>query len=1279
MDREQKTNGSKDDRSAMMLIKERINRLFPPRENIPASLSIQQAEELKARIHALESELGRKQAAGDGRTSSDEGAVLSAGVVSTFGDEIKPISTSGASNQKKTRTSPANLGTAVVNFVQQFGQSRIQTRLTALVLMITIPLLIGVTTIISSRAGAKIEADATANLQNTNEALATNVDTWLELNILNLREMTLLPDIVSMDANQQRPVLQAKSQTHTYMYLVSTTDLTGLNVARNDDGANTDYSDRDWFQKAKAGEPLTFQSLIGRTTGQPALVVSMPIQNAAGRIVGVGMFAADLTDLSNETLVHTIGKTGYSYIVDANNMVLAHPDASMTANELRNLSEYPPVAAIQQGRTGQISFTDEEGRRWRAFVSVTDNGWGVITQQEEAEILSDLNQFQGISLAFIVVAAAVMLVLTSFTIRGTLQPIHSLTRTVSAIAAGDLNQVVEVKSRDEIGVLASAFNNMTSQLREMISNLEQRVASRTHDLELASEVGRTITENIADPHQMLTKAVETIRARFNLYYTQIYLVDPSGRTITLRAGTGDVGRQLLSREHRLVIGHDSLNGRAVADKLAVIVSDTSQRDDFLPNPLLPNTRSEMVVPLIVGGQVIGTLDMQSEMPGTLSKANLPAFEALAGQFSIAIQNANLFAETEQVRRQMEANARRSTELGWQDFLDGIDRGERIGYIYDQNETVALDGSQAPLADEALSVPITITGATVGAIQTTLEQRELTPSEQEILKAAAVQLGQHIEGLRLLNQAEQYQRQAEQVTRRLTREGWGSYLEPRRQMVDGYIYDLNEVHPLTTDNGPGKATINKSILIRDEEIGELAFNLDENKPDKEAQELIDAVTKQLGEHIENLRLSEQNEKRASQLETVATVSTTASTVLDPDELLKQVVNLTKERFNLYHAHIYLLDESWDTLLLAAGAGEIGQQMATAGHAIPLSADRSLVARAAREKQAVIVNDVHGEADFLSNPLLPETRAEMAIPMIVGDTVLGVLDVQSQHIEYFSQEDISIQTTLAAQIAIALQNARLYVEQAATVTQLRELDKLKSSFLANMSHELRTPLNSILGFADVMLEELDGPLTPNMDNDLKLIQKNGQHLLHLINDVLDMAKIESGKLNLIIEKFNLHEIMEEVASITSPLASEKDLALLIDPDSDHEVEINADRTRLRQVIINLVNNAMKFTEKGKITIHIAREESNVLISVKDTGIGIHPSELETVFQEFSQVDSSTTRKTGGTGLGLPISRRLIEMHGGRLWAESTGIEGEGAAFYVFLPIEAKVTESEPITKS
>ena len=237
----------------------------------------------------------------------------------------------------------------------------------------------------------------------------------------------------------------------------------------------------------------------------------------------------------------------------------------------------------------------------------------------------------------------------------------------------------------------------------------------------------------------------------------------------------------------------------------------------------------------------------------------------------------------------------------------------------------------------------------------------------------------------------------------------------------------------------------------------------------------------------------------------------------------------------------------------------------------------------------------------------------------------------------------------------------------------MDRLKSAFLANMSHELRTPLNSILGFTDVMLEGLDGELTDYMDNDLRLIQKNGQHLLHLINDVLDMAKIESGRMNLHPEKFVVHELLDEVTSITSTLASEKNTALFIEEDSDRDAHIFADNTRIRQVMLNLVNNAIKFTTNGKISMHVSMMDgARVLITVKDTGTGIPQDHLEAIFQEFTQVDTSTTRKVGGTGLGLPISRRLIEMHGGRLWAESSGVEGEGSKFLVELPIEARITD-------
>jgi signal transduction histidine kinase len=707
-----------------------------------------------------------------------------------------------------------------------------------------------------------------------------------------------------------------------------------------------------------------------------------------------------------------------------------------------------------------------------------------------------------------------------------------------------------------------------------------------------------------------------------------------------------------------------------SDQILPLQSSNNEVPDIATGKLV----NAIKAPLTASGETIGEMKIDPPAERTWSEDETNLANAVAQQASLQIQNLRLLAATERARAEAQAANRQFTHQNWESFMDGIRNSERIGYLYDQS-SVAPFGESAP-DNPDFQETVNVLDEHIGNLFLKADPaRPLTDEDKEMISAVARQISQQVESLRLLAEASRARANAEEATRRLTRENWQSFTAQKIDTL-GFAYDSIQVTPFGKTQSPQDISFEQPLTVRGEPIGQLTVAGLKNIP-LEALELANNIAGQVSSHIENLRLFELNERRARELETVAAVSTTASTTLDPDELLQSVVDLTKERFNLYHAHIYLADESWNTLLLAAGAGEVGRQMVTEGWAIPIDHIQSIVANAARNRHYVIANNMSRDMNtgFLSNYLLPNTRSEMAVPMIVGEKLLGVFDVQADSANFFTEEDASIYTTLAAQVAVALQNARLYVEQAATVAQLRELDRLKSSFLANMSHELRTPLNSILGFADVMLEELDGPLTENMSTDLGLIYKNGQHLLHLINDVLDMAKIESGKMNLNIEKFNLQEIIEEVTSITSTLASAKNLALFIEPDSDHEVEINADKIRLRQVMINLVNNSIKFTEKGKISIRVVREESNVLISVKDTGLGIPTELLESVFQEFTQVDTTTTRKVGGTGLGLPISRRLIEMHSGRLWAESTGIEGEGSTFFVLLPIEANINEEEP----
>jgi len=408
---------------------------------------------------------------------------------------------------------------------------------------------------------------------------------------------------------------------------------------------------------------------------------------------------------------------------------------------------------------------------------------------------------------------------------------------------------------------------------------------------------------------------------------------------------------------------------------------------------------------------------------------------------------------------------------------------------------------------------------------------------------------------------------------------------------------------------------------------------------------------------------ETRKRAAELETIARVSAATTTILEESELLQAIVNLTKESFGLYHAHIYLLSEDGKTLNLAAGAGEAGRLMVERRHSIPLSREHSLVARAARTRQAVISNDVSQEPDFLPNPLLPDTRSEMAVPMIVGGDLIGVLDVQASTLNRFTEEDARIKTTLADQVAIAIRNAEAFERERKTVARLREVDRLKQEFLANMSHELRTPLNSIIGYSEVLIDGVDGELPEEAVEDVQAIHSSGRHLLGLINEILDMAKIEAGQMNLAQKPMDVLEMLSEVVRESQILVKEKPVELRLEAQTQ-AAPVNGDRMRLRQIMLNLLSNAVKFTEQGQIVVRCMAQGETLRVEVEDTGIGIDENSLEVIFERFRQADGSSTRRAGGTGLGLAITRQLVQMHGGEIGVRSQ--LGVGSTFWFTLPL-------------
>jgi signal transduction histidine kinase len=259
-------------------------------------------------------------------------------------------------------------------------------------------------------------------------------------------------------------------------------------------------------------------------------------------------------------------------------------------------------------------------------------------------------------------------------------------------------------------------------------------------------------------------------------------------------------------------------------------------------------------------------------------------------------------------------------------------------------------------------------------------------------------------------------------------------------------------------------------------------------------------------------------------------------------------------------------------------------------------------------------------------------------------------------------VRIHTTLGAQVAVALQNATLYADQLETSARLREVDRLKSEFLASMSHELRTPLNSIIGFADVLLEGIDGPLNERMSEDVTLIRDSGRHLRELIGEMLDMSKIEAGVMELRYEEINVPSMAREIVASAKSLAMNKDLEIRFEIDPNLET-IEADRTRLTQILLNLISNAIKFTEQGTISLMLKEQDEELLAGVQDTGIGIANEDIPIIFEQFRQIDGSLSRKVGGTGLGVPISKRLVELHGGQMWLESE--LGAGSTFWFTMP--------------
>ncbi len=572
------------------------------------------------------------------------------------------------------------------------------------------------------------------------------------------------------------------------------------------------------------------------------------------------------------------------------------------------------------------------------------------------------------------------------------------------------------------------------------------------------------------------------------------------------------------------------------------------------------------------------------------------------------------------------------------------------------------------------------------------QREWTKDEQLLIKQVIDQLSLAMENARLFQEAQKFKLGIDRTDNAVfitDPEGNIQYVNPGFQIVYGFtseevIGKTPRIIKSGTSSQEEYRQFWATLLSGRTTSGEIINRTKDNRliPISGTNSpILDESGKILGflsvhQDISDRKKSEAAISRRNEYLAVSSeIGRLVTSTLDLNSIFTRTVKLISERFGFYHAAIFIVEETGFNAVLREATGEAGAEMKRQNHSLPVNPN-SVVGKVTSDGEAVVVNDVNTHPLHKVNPFLPETRAEAALPLRIGNRVIGVVDIQAKNVNAFTEDEVTVLQTLADQVAIAIDNARSFELSQEAVKEMRETDRVKSQFLANMSHELRTPLNSIIGFSRVILKGIDGPVSELQQQDLTAIYNAGQHLLSLINDILDLAKIEAGKMELAFDEVNMSDVTSSVLSTMSGLVKDKPINLkrIVEPNLP---TVRADAIRVRQVMINLLSNAAKFTDEGDIVVEVGIKPApsgrmELQVSVTDTGPGISKEDQEKLFQAFSQVDDSPTRKTGGTGLGLSICQHLINMHGGRIWVDSE--VGKGSTFSFSLPLYRRDKGSE-----
>ena len=782
------------------------------------------------------------------------------------------------------------------------------------------------------------------------------------------------------------------------------------------------------------------------------------------------------------------------------------------------------------------------------------------------------------------------------------------------------------------------FQELQARNRELTESLEQQTAT--------GEILKVISGSPTDVQPVFATIVESALRLCDGLYSGVYRLEGDIVQLVAHNHVEAEAAELL-RGSRFPLSRQSLVARAILDRQVVHVSDMESDPEVSEwsrgRSRSLGYRSILVVPMLREGIPIGAIRVNRSVPGPFSAKEIALLQIFADQAVIAIENVRLFNETKEALEQQTATAEilrvmSASPTDTQPVFDTIaQRAVRVcDGIY--CGVYRFDGALVDLAAQS--------GMSVESVEE-LRRVYPLPLTADTLVVRSVREGKVIHSADLLNDPSETVRRIAQVGRHRS-----AILVP--MLRSGTVVGTIVVTRSDPTGGPRPFT-EKEIALLETFADQAVIAIENVRLFKELEARTQDLTRSVGE-----------------LRALGDVGRALSSTLDLDTVLQTIVTRASQLAGTDACSVYEYDEATEAFHLRA-THNLDEEVVALARRTPTRKGEGIQGRMAVTRQPVQIPDIAAE-DAYRGPLRDillrtGTRALLAIPMLREDELIGGLTVNKKTPGAFAPEVIELLQTFATQSALAIQNARLFREIADKSRQLEAASRHKSEFLANMSHELRTPLNAILGFSEVLAERMFGEVNEKQAEYLQDILSSGRHLLSLINDILDLSKVEAGRLELELGRFHLPTALDNALTLVRERATRHGITLTQTVD-ERLGDIVADERKVKQILLNLLSNAVKFTpEGGRVGLTATAAEGVVTIAVSDTGIGIAPEDQAAIFEEFRQVGRDDARKQEGTGLGLTLAKKFVELHGGRIGVQSQ--VGQGSTFSFTLPVRLDET--------